>query len=465
MDINLSISAAPAITTNYLVVAIYEASSPTTVVDFQAYAAPHTSPRNISFTNVNPAVHIVKIFENTSGSVGGTIRHQFIYDPSFTNAEIKFDEFIVVGTTAGFDAGNTSFVPSDNRWDGWDYEIEIRQSFGQLQKDVEWNKIISPHFGFEVILDGYTFQDQEVYIIHFYPKISVVTPTSNPGGAKVFDTVMVVTDNISLTNSDMNKAVFIEGENPFLTITLPDIKTVLANRIIPIVSNSGNHINASISAYGWDKIHWLNQELSELILGQSELLWLFKWVNPSDVDDYHWKVINEKSGMRSVGQIVSSYLLPQSVDPVNAIFANGALLSRTTYKRLWNYVQSLDSSAIVSDADWTNFSLNNTGKYSTGDGSTTFRIPRLYDNGYMRGVDNVTRKAGSFQDMAVQPLKATISMGNSFTGNPGGGWSQRPGKGDVNPFDKDYTIVKPDGSPTGTETTPKNTGHYLLILI
>jgi hypothetical protein len=52
MDINLSISAAPGITTDYLVAAIYEATAPATLVQSQGFAAPHTTPQNISFVNV-----------------------------------------------------------------------------------------------------------------------------------------------------------------------------------------------------------------------------------------------------------------------------------------------------------------------------------------------------------------------------------------------------------------------------
>jgi microcystin-dependent protein len=51
---------------------------------------------------------------------------------------------------------------------------------------------------------------------------------------------------------------------------------------------------------------------------------------------------------------------------------NGAVLNRADYPALWAYAQA--SGALVSDANWT---ANNWGCFSTGNGTTTFRIPEL----------------------------------------------------------------------------------------
>ncbi|KVN83419.1 hypothetical protein [Burkholderia ubonensis] len=75
---------------------------------------------------------------------------------------------------------------------------------------------------------------------------------------------------------------------------------------------------------------------------------------------------------------------------------NGALLSRAAFPALWAYAQG--SGALVSDAAW---NANSWGCFSTGDGSTTFRIPELrgehlrsWDDG--RGADS-GRAIGTFQ--------------------------------------------------------------------
>ena len=55
----------------------------------------------------------------------------------------------------------------------------------------------------------------------------------------------------------------------------------------------------------------------------------------------------------------------------NDVVSDGQLLSRTDYPELWAYAQLLTP---ISDADWL-ASPSKRGRYSTGDGSTTFRVP------------------------------------------------------------------------------------------
>ncbi|CAO3451856.1 Phage tail fiber protein [Azospirillum argentinense] len=86
---------------------------------------------------------------------------------------------------------------------------------------------------------------------------------------------------------------------------------------------------------------------------------------------------------------------PSTVAPAGYTELNGTLLSRVTYADHWAFAQS--SGNIVSDAAWS----TQKGAFSTGDGTTTFRVPdyrgeflRAWDNG--RGVDS-GRAIGSTQ--------------------------------------------------------------------
>jgi len=78
--------------------------------------------------------------------------------------------------------------------------------------------------------------------------------------------------------------------------------------------------------------------------------------------------------------------------------ANGAVLNRADYPRLWTMVSN--SNLAVSEASWPTY----LGTYSSGDGSTTFRVPDLRGT-VIRGldeqkgldVDGTNRIAGSYQ--------------------------------------------------------------------
>lgn len=102
----------------------------------------------------------------------------------------------------------------------------------------------------------------------------------------------------------------------------------------------------------------------------------------------------------------------QPTAPPGWIKPNGALLSRTAYPALWAHVQAVGG---VSELDWAN------GKsvwFSSGDGSTTFRLPDLraaflrpWDDG--RGLD-ANRQLGSIQ------FSANLAHGHGLS-DPGHG--------------------------------------------
>ena len=65
------------------------------------------------------------------------------------------------------------------------------------------------------------------------------------------------------------------------------------------------------------------------------------------------------------------WTLSEASIPAGGIARNGQLLSRATWPQLW----ALVSSQAISDAVWLAAPYDQRGKYSTGDGSTTFRMP------------------------------------------------------------------------------------------
>ncbi len=108
------------------------------------------------------------------------------------------------------------------------------------------------------------------------------------------------------------------------------------------------------------------------------------------------------------------FFVAASSAPAGSIKVNGVLLSRTTYANLHAF--AVASGNIVDDATWLAEAAANDGtcgKFSTGDGSTTFRIPaicgesiRAWDDG--AGVD-AGRTIGSWQGDALQNITGVLS--------------------------------------------------------
>jgi hypothetical protein len=464
MDIKFSISPAPGIATDWLVAALYEETAPTTLVQSQGFAAPHTASQNISFTGLNPVPHIVIIYQNAANVAAGTIRHRFIYDPNFIDAEIRSDMVLTADTTPGFISTGLSYT--DATLKDWSFDIE-RRGFGTMEPGVDysWDNTLTKWTLLDTVdTPQPAIQPGEKFILHFLPRITIATNTGNTV-AGLFSSSFDIAGDVTLTAANMGQCGMIAGAGDHLTVTLPSLSAVADNKILGFISEGGSHINAQIKAAGTDAFNFMLGAPSVINMGQAEALWLFK-------KNGKWNVAWATGNFKTVGDIVEQY----SKDPavvLNTVFASGSLLSRTTYARLWKYVQSLDPSEVVNDTDWNNVALNNKGRYSTGDGATTFRIPLLYLDGFMRAVDGVSRKAGSHEELmfpdhrheeTIGLLPASpFGQGTTVRANGRYGGSANT-KGDLT-----GSPVKTDGSAfnpaPGAENRPANTGIYKLIRI
>lgn len=453
MNINLSISPAPGIT-NYLIAAVYEASNPNVAVQFQVLPKPLVADVNVTFIGLNPDVHYVYIWENPNPVPGGSIRHRFIYDPEYANStvSVRDDLYLTVGAGEGNPVAGESDFTLENLED-WVYTIE-RRGWGSMQPGVD--VLITPdRTTFSLIKDDGegnidVFGEGEVFILHFEPKIVNNVPIETLNSGRIFSGTETLTENTVLTATAVGKAFKIQGVNDTITITLPTINTMPENRHIAFISEGGSHKNATIKAAGSDTIEWLNGTRQNIILGQSERVWVYMIGGV-------WVVSTAYGGFSRVGEIYMSY----DNSDINAVFANGALLSREVYARLWEWVQNADAGLIVSDANWNNAALNLKGKFSFGDGATNFRVPLLSVTGFLRGVDGTTRTAGTYQVESVGAHTHPIDV-----------FGMKRGIGN-NPSDEAASKFQTSGMGTpgiwtskanaGTENVPANVGVYYMI--
>ncbi len=172
------------------------------------------------------------------------------------------------------------------------------------------------------------------------------------------------------------------------------------------------------------------------------------------------KYVDEQIGKvprRNVGDV---YFHQGRTAPFGAVVADGGLLQREMYPALWAFAQAQD--LVVSDTDWQKQATaqGSVGVYSTGDGTTTFRVPLLTD--FMRGtidptkigtwqgdaIRNITGKVGGYHDiynsLATSAVYGAFRLNGAF-GYAAGGTA----KTYVYEFDAS-TVV-----PTATENRPK----------
>lgn len=92
---------------------------------------------------------------------------------------------------------------------------------------------------------------------------------------------------------------------------------------------------------------------------------------------------------------------------------NGQLVLRSAYPELWAWVQ--DNAPLITDAEWQAKAAaqKSIGYYSDGDGSTTFRLPRII--GFVEGT--TAANVGAFTGAGLPNIKGTLKLGfNSWWG-------------------------------------------------
>lgn len=92
----------------------------------------------------------------------------------------------------------------------------------------------------------------------------------------------------------------------------------------------------------------------------------------SQIQQLHTTVNNIREGL-PIGHIFFSMNIPE-----NCLACEGQTISRTEYPDLWNYVN--DNCDPISDTEWNETAeatYTYCHKFSTGDGTTTFRLPKF----------------------------------------------------------------------------------------
>jgi microcystin-dependent protein len=155
------------------------------------------------------------------------------------------------------------------------------------------------------------------------------------------------------------------------------------------------------------------------------------------------------------------------VVPKNAFIGQGQLVNRLDYARIWEFANV--NGLVISDATW-NASVANMGHFSSGNGTTTFRVPdmrammhRALDLGRGVRLGNTGSDPGNFEPDKVGPHTHTTNIpqtnhstfGQTPIGVTDGAYLGAGASGIA------YSSSQPVGG--GSETSVKNIGLIPVI--
>ncbi|MBP2635565.1 MAG: hypothetical protein H6Q72_1472 [Firmicutes bacterium] len=187
-----------------------------------------------------------------------------------------------------------------------------------------------------------------------------------------------------------------------LTDYIPDKTTPIDEQIIDIYLIVGNASSVSIVRDG-SIIYVSKAEFDEHKVSTTAHPEAFNEHNTNTSAHEDIREMIEKTGM-PIGSI-----MPWLVTAVPAgwlALDTGALVSRTTYSQLWAWVQA--NAPLITEAEWQAQAAVQTsiGAYSSGDGATTFRLPRIVD--FVCGSDS-TKLPGTWRKGSITGFDSTGS--------------------------------------------------------
>ncbi|MGA8765124.1 MAG: hypothetical protein WB562_19820 [Candidatus Sulfotelmatobacter sp.] len=254
-----------------------------------------------------------------------------------------------------------------------------RRSIEWFIKGSEWDNTV-PGGGIQLLrgsgttLDPYdTFNTQEVIIVSFAPSFSPYIPTPD-AIARFTNGEQIFSANGTITSAMFRKLIILQSATSILSINLPLSTDYPENVALYIISNGGNHKQATINAAGSEIIKGYG---SQAFLGQKEQLCLIR-------SSGGWNVVY-KTPENRIGTVDFGYLA--GINQFAAITLTPQ--SRAEYPRIWDFIKKLAAqqpAAVVSNSQW----QNNKGLWGLGDGDlitgTTFNFPYMPGQ-FMRFID------------------------------------------------------------------------------
>lgn len=276
-----------------------------------------------------------------------------------------------------------------------------------------------------------------------------------------YDSQQLIDASAPVDNSIIGKFINAKAISANVVITLAALTSFPYGFVLPVFATCAAFKNVTIQAAAGQNIYLNGNYMENLIyMHDGDCLFLMRDVST-------WTVISYKGNFERVGECVSSY----TQMPGTLIRQGGTgPMNRADFPRLWKWINDklVSGQQKVTDAQWLsdpNAQPVYRGCFSTGNNTTTFRLPDdrgLFDR-YLdlnRGLDNnrIHKFGGGFEEMMIQshthptdPFPSPVSSG---------GDTNRLTNKDNTPS-KDTIVTKATG---GDSTHPKNNAKLPLII-
>lgn len=311
--------------------------------------------------------------------------------------------------------------------------------------------------GVEEIIAGTRFT------LDFAEKIATGGDPVASGGA-LFSGKLVVNVNKTMTTADIGKIIQFRAGSTRVSVTLPDMLQVPLYTPFIIEAATGNTKQNIVQTQADQYIYMENEQYSKLYVGPGQSLWMYR-----DSDGYF--VFNDfAKHYKDIG-------IPYARWKVEAgeLMLDGTEYLRADYPLLWEYAQTLASQgSLVSDAVWNTpaaVTPNNQlterpyrGKWSTGNGTTTFRVPDFMNmtiRGLKSAADNerVDSAPGNYQKHMLELHTHPFDLPR----DNGAGSLDVQSINDTPGSDEGYAPAGNTGGAGGAETRMDNIGMYWVV--
>jgi hypothetical protein len=373
--------------TNPIRAAIYLQSDPYALIATQTKPSPHPT-RTWSFPGLPRNNYGFSLDEVLDGVV---IRNLALFDvvPGEVDGElIRKDEQIKVGTTIGFDADTNSAIfdgtGGSPDYRGWSIVPSELTGRGILAEglDYSWDSITGELNLLQ--LDDQFYLDN-VWNIHFN---SSSQPAGNSYPTVTDFSIKLVTASYTVLAEDFGGKLICEPTANYMEVAFPAIATVPQGRKLMIeVSGTTRFMS-----------------LDGMVAMPNESFSVYRYLTK-------WRIDSQYGNFSLCGNVFGSDAIP--ADVVNALFLDGASVSRFTYARLYDYVLQLPVGQVVAYDSWA--TGNNKYLYSLANISNVFHIPDR------RGIfeKNSSGIAGTYENESVGQFTTNFPFptGDSFTGH------------------------------------------------